>query len=173
MPGAAALDVVLESGDIDVHVPRGGALLPVLLLEILLVVHAPLNIVHKRDLCVSVAETLEAPLCLHCSWISWFPVARRSADAGDRLGSSLAGGSAADAEAGSSGAVAAEPAGVPAVRVTGEDGIWAEEKGSLLPSTYPDLLEIATRIRFPLSPARCRHGWMWVLTGLTFPIHFY
>jgi hypothetical protein len=22
-------------------------------------------------LCVSVAETLEAPLCLHCSWISW------------------------------------------------------------------------------------------------------
>jgi hypothetical protein len=68
---APALDVVLESGDIDVHVPRGGALLPVLLLEILLVVHAPLNIVHKRDLCVSVAETLEAPLCLHCSWISW------------------------------------------------------------------------------------------------------
>lgn len=40
-------------------------------------------------------------------------------DAGVRLGSSLAGGGAADAEAGSSGAaVAAELAGVPAVRVT-------------------------------------------------------
>lgn len=62
---------------------------------------------------------------------SWFPVAGRSANAGDRLGSSLAGGGAADAEAGSSRAVAAEPAGVPAVRVAGEDGIWGEEKGSL------------------------------------------
>lgn len=61
-------------------------------------------------------------------------MAGRSADAGDRLGSSLAGGGAADAEAGSSRAVAAEPAGVPAVRVTGEDGedgIRGEEKGFL------------------------------------------
>lgn len=72
--------------------------------------------------------------------LTWFPVAGRSADAGDRLGSSLAGGGAADAEADSSRAVAAEPARVPVVRVTGEDsedGIWGEEKGSLAAHHIP------------------------------------
>lgn len=81
-------------------------------------------------------------------------MAGRSADAGDRLGSSLAGGGAADAEAGSSRAVAAEPAGVPAERVTGEhgeDGIGARGRGPGLPSTYLGLLETATRIRVPFS----------------------
>lgn len=157
--------MVLEGGDVDVHVPRSGALPPVLLLEILLIVYASLDIVHKRYLPISVAKTLAAPLCLHCSWISWFPVTGRSADAGDRLGSSLAGGGAADAEAGSSRAVAAEPAGVPAVRVTGEDGIWARRRGLWLPSTDlgrdPSVLpETGTRIGVPGPPAPRRGGWM-------------
>lgn len=63
--------MVLESGDVDVQVSGRGGLPLVFLLEILLIVHVSLDIVCKGDLPVPAAQTLDAPLCLHCSWISW------------------------------------------------------------------------------------------------------
>lgn len=53
---------MLEGGDIDVHISGSGSLPPVLLLEILLIVHISLDIVHKGDLPESAAQVLDAPL---------------------------------------------------------------------------------------------------------------
>lgn len=72
--------MVLESGDADVQVSGRRGLPLVFLLEILLIVHVSLDIIRKGDLPVPAAQTLDAPLCLHCSWISW----------GQTLGSDLA-----------------------------------------------------------------------------------
>lgn len=67
---APALDMVTDGADVDVQLPRESGLPSVLLLKVLLIVHISLHIIHERVLPVSRAQTLEAPLWLHHSWIS-------------------------------------------------------------------------------------------------------